>query len=304
MGQALSVDGLVDTARELTAPTETSVDDEPVIFELSPASAEQVTQQIRAMVERTWEYIAIAYQGRAYTALGYGSWDEYVDDRLGDLRLTVPRAERPHAVAALTNARMSLRAIAKVLGVGLGTIHRDLVARPTEKGSVADDVVPSEVEGRDGKQYRRRKPAVAACSICGESHPVGSDECPWDLFAQGLGPRPDRKERQQAEGIPSASDVPSDEVPGEGSIESSVVGTVAEAVTRAVCMVDELDGLPQLIEEIELAGRPRGTIGFESELAARVRELIELLRVQAGAIAELADRLERCGEAEAKVSRS
>ena len=93
--------------------------------------------------------------------------------------------------------------------------------------------------------------------------------------------------------IPSVSDVPSDEVPGEGPVESPVVETIAEAVTRAVCMVDELDGLPELIEEIELAGRPRGSIKFETELAARVRELIELLRVQAGAIAGLADRLER-----------
>ena len=285
------------------------VDEDSAVFELSPASAEQVTQQIRTMVERTWEYIAIAYQGRAYAALGYRSWDEYVDDRLGDLRLTVPREERPHAVAALTNARMSLRAIAKVLGVGLGTIHRDLSAGIGEKGSGADDVFPNEVEGRDGKHYRRRKPVSAACSICGESHPAGSDECPWDLFAQGLGPRPtpavggdvssstgSRSESEELEeevSFPSVSDVPSDEVPGEGSVESPVVETIAEAVTRAVCMVDELDGLPELIEEIELAGRPRGSIKFETELAARVRELIELLRVQAGAIAGLADRLER-----------
>ena len=190
MGDSLSVEGHVDAASEPTAPTEMSVDEDSAVFELSPASAEQVTQQIRTMVERTWEYIAIAYQGRAYAALGYRSWDEYVDDRLGDLRLTVPRQERPHAVAALTNSRMSLRAIAKVLGVGLGTIHRDLSAGIGEKGSGADDVVPNEVEGRDGKHYRRRKPVSAACSICGESHPAGCDECPWDLFAQGLGPRP------------------------------------------------------------------------------------------------------------------
>ena len=208
------------------------VDEDSAVFELSPASAEQVTQQIRTMVERTWEYIAIAYQGRAYAALGYRSWDEYVDDRLGDLRLTVPRQERPHAVAALTNSRMSLRAIAKVLGVGLGTIHRDLSAGIGEKGSGADDVVPNEVEGRDGKHYRRRKPVSAACSICGESHPAGCDECPWDLFAQGLGPRPtpavegdvssstgsrsESEELQEEVSIPSVSDVPSDEIHGGG----------------------------------------------------------------------------------------
>lgn len=40
---------------------------------LSPASAEQVTIQIRSMLERAWEFIAIAYQGRAFLALG---WDQ------------------------------------------------------------------------------------------------------------------------------------------------------------------------------------------------------------------------------------
>ena len=91
MGDSLSVEGHVDAASEPASPTEMNVDEDSAVFELSPASAEQVTQQIRTMVERTWEYIAIAYQGRAYAALGYRSWDEYVDDRLGDLRLTVPR---------------------------------------------------------------------------------------------------------------------------------------------------------------------------------------------------------------------
>src|SRR5690349_11038446 len=93
------------------------VDADAGFFEMSPAGAEQVTLQIRSMMERTWEYIAIAYQGRAHIALGYATWDQYVDDRLSDLRLTVPREQRGAVVQSLSRAQMSLRAIAKVLGV-------------------------------------------------------------------------------------------------------------------------------------------------------------------------------------------
>jgi len=42
-------------------------------FSMSPASAEQVTVQIRNVLDRAWEYIALAYKGRAFIALGYSS---------------------------------------------------------------------------------------------------------------------------------------------------------------------------------------------------------------------------------------
>ncbi len=103
---------------------------------MSPAGAEQVTLQIRSMMERAWEHIAIAYQGRAHIALGYATWDEYVDDRLSDLWLTVPREQRGAVVRSLSKAQMSLRAIAKVLGVDVATVHRALGARDPEE---ADD---------------------------------------------------------------------------------------------------------------------------------------------------------------------
>ena len=69
----------------------------------------------------------------AHLALGYANWDEYVDDRLGDLRLTVPREHRGAAVQSLSRAQMSLRAIAKVLGVSVATAYRDLAGETTQK---------------------------------------------------------------------------------------------------------------------------------------------------------------------------
>jgi hypothetical protein len=71
-----------------------------------------------------------------------------------------------------------------------------------------------------------------------------------------------------------------------------------EAVTRAVCRVDELRVLPQLVDEIEVAGLSKRGVGTEAGLVDGVRELIEHLRAQTDVIGGLVHRLERVtGEA-------
>ena len=110
-------------------------------WSMSPASAEQVTVQIRTVLDRAWEFIALAYKGRAFIALGYPNWDAYVDARFGDLRIAVPREHRTQVVAELAGVRMSCRAIAKVLGVGVATVHRELTrSSPSDaSGTTATD---------------------------------------------------------------------------------------------------------------------------------------------------------------------
>lgn len=284
------------------------VDADAGFFNMSPAGAAQVILQIRSMMERAWEYIAIAYQGRAHIALGYESWDEYVDDRLGDLRLTVPREQRGAVVQSLSKAQMSLRAIAKVLGVDPATVHRALGAGdPTDSG-VGGEGETAPAWGRDGKCYpRRRRPAVAACSICGEVHDAGTVECPWDLFAQGLGPRPDRQDHRL--GVPGHQRQHAEAAEGNGragpadgvdmaarsepaNADELTALTSVDSVTRVVCLVEELASLPRLVDEIEIAGVPAGETGLVDGL----RELIEHLRFQAEAIVVLADRLEAIAE--------
>jgi len=50
-------------------------------------------------------------------------------------------------------------------------------------------------------------------------------------------------------------------VPQQPISEVDPAPTIADSVTRAVCPVDELDALPQLVDEIEVVGvcalRPR-----------------------------------------------
>ena len=124
-------------------------------FSMSPASAEQVTVQIRTVLDRAWEFIALAYKGRAFLALGYASWDEYVDARFGDLRLAVPREHRTQVVATLAGARMSVRAIAKLLGVGVATVHRELVRSAGVPTGTPEPPNAVSTLGRDGKTYPR-----------------------------------------------------------------------------------------------------------------------------------------------------
>lgn len=274
-------------------------DDDAEIGELSSAGAEQVTMQIRTMVERAWEYIAIAYQGRAYLALGYRTWDEYVDDRLGDLRLTVPREERAEAVATMSNARMSVRAIAKVLGVGIGTVHRGLAGKSAAPD--ADD--GSTIQGRDGKTYRRRVKSVPVqeCSICGDLHPESPDECPWDLFAQGIGPWP-------GTGLHAVDDPagPSAPTPAREHYEApcdieipavAAPAAVEAAVVRALCILDELDDLTQLVDDIESVSGAATLKPDAPALIASATELAERVRLQINALARVRDRLERFTEA-------
>ena len=288
MASLRSIEGLAGTETE-DGPDLDSV----AFFEMSSASAEQVTLQIRTMIERAWEYIAIAYQGRAHLALGYGSWDEYVDDRLGDLRLTVPREQRGAVVQSLSNAHMSLRAIAKVLGVSVATAYRDASAGTTEQDHEETDL--STVQGRDGHQYRKRRRTMPPCTICGELHEEPPDECPWDLFAQGRGPRPGRTAPR------SGADIYISGSPDGREVQMSVnaaAGTtsperIVDSVTRAVCIVDELGVLPELVGELEVAVGSTDVIRSATGLATSIRELIDHLKLQSDAMAELIRRLER-----------
>jgi len=194
---------------------------------------------------------------------------------------------------------MSLRAIAKVLGVDPATVHRALGKDPAE---TVDADEPAPIRGRDGKSYRRRRrrQVANACSICGERHDESPDQCPWDLFAQGGGRGPfgrvpdlkvraatgmartswSRSRRGRRKAWPPARIRP--------GVDAFPVVTIVDSVTRAVCLVDELATLPQLVDEIEVAGATAG-----AGLVNVIRELIEHLRAQAATMVALVGRLER-----------
>lgn len=77
-----------------------------------------------------------AHASRAWADLGYGSWNAYIAGEYGKQRFRMPAHQRKTAVAAMSSAGMSLRAIGVALGVDHTTAHLDLVGltRPTSEG--------------------------------------------------------------------------------------------------------------------------------------------------------------------------
>ncbi len=284
------------------------------LFAMSAASAEQVTGQIRTLLDRGWEYVALAYQGQAFLALGYPDWDAYVDARFGDLRITVPREHRHHAVAALSGASMSIRAIAKLLGVGVGTIHREITGTADVSDGIPDsEIPPPSTLGRDGKHYPRRRPPITAlCRTCGEAHAGDPSQCPWELYAQGTGPQPSApppggseapairarggsgpspQSRTTARTVTNKkpSEPPNQAAPARTGGTSSLLDTIE----RAACLLDQMPGFEQLDAKLDTAVDAETPERDRKELTGRIRELERALRDQVAVFASL---LERLGE--------
>jgi hypothetical protein len=96
---------------------------------LTKAQARKLTETIKGAVSIVWDLIAKAYTERAWSALGYSSWDAYCDAEFGTSRLRLPREERAEVVASLRESGLSIRAIASATGHGVATIKRELDSR-------------------------------------------------------------------------------------------------------------------------------------------------------------------------------
>ncbi|MFF0009621.1 hypothetical protein ACFYQT_40205 [Streptomyces tibetensis] len=116
--------------------------------------ARTLTDRIKVALEGTWLLIQEAYTSRAWAALGYRTWDAYVDAEFRTARLALPKEERAETIQSLRSAGMSTRAIASATGVGVGTVHRDLATVPN--GTPAGQ----SVMGVDGRVYSESREAV------------------------------------------------------------------------------------------------------------------------------------------------
>lgn len=181
-------DGAPEATDNHTAPTLSAT-----IVTMSKPEARRLTDCIKNAIAAAWDLIAQAYNERAWTALGYTSWDDYCTNEFGSSRLRLPREERAEVVGSLRESGLSLRAIEAATGFSRPTIIKDIAAAevvkslpPDPPGGVTettpgqtdrvaaalaaarakqDDVDPVEpimakITGTDGKSYP--KPAVAA----------------------------------------------------------------------------------------------------------------------------------------------
>ena len=121
-------------------------------IEISPASARELTDRIKVGVDAVWDMIKRAYTSRAWSVLGYSSWDDYCTREFGTSRIRLPREERQEVVASMREIGMSTRAIASATGVSKNTITADSQREVSQIGTPA----PAPVTGMDGKTYAPR----------------------------------------------------------------------------------------------------------------------------------------------------
>lgn len=130
------------------------------VLDLDADAARELTDQIKGRVAELLPLIVEAYQRRAWTALGYASWEDYCDTELRGLRLPVERRE---AVRELRSAGMSTRAIGSAVGTSEATVRRDLSTASN------DAVEPERVLSRDGRERPAVRPSSPLVEAVAES---------------------------------------------------------------------------------------------------------------------------------------
>lgn len=111
--------------------------------DMNQAEARDAVDAVRRDVDSLIERLNELWCGRAWIALGYGSWSELCVTEFPNRQL--PRADRAEAVGELRAAGMSTRAIGDALGVSNGTVHGDLAG--------VQNRTPHSIIGNDGKSY-------------------------------------------------------------------------------------------------------------------------------------------------------
>lgn len=167
-------------SNEVQEPIEAEIIvEEDELSVLSAEVARNLTNEIRRALEFTWDLVIQAYQGRAWLALGYKTWNDYCVKEFGNQHIAIPREDRDEVIGSLRSAGLSVRAISDATGLGRGTVGRSITANTqAEQSSVPDGTVesrgsgvpngtpadrendapaekPRKVQGVDGKMYDR-----------------------------------------------------------------------------------------------------------------------------------------------------
>lgn len=131
---------------------------------LTYAEAEALTEEIRTAAadtaDRMEDLVALvsrARDGHADQVLGHPSWTAYLAKVAGTVH--AGQANRKAIARYLNDQGLSIRAIAPIIGVSVGTAHGVLAGvqnrTPDEDGPPADPPPPT--IGLDGKTYPKRK---------------------------------------------------------------------------------------------------------------------------------------------------
>ena len=136
-----------------------------IIEPMPSAEARQLTTEAQTEFgatadhyERGWAAIEKVLRRNGFLALGYRSQGDYLGTEFAHYldRLNVP--QRRLAARQLTDAGLSTRAIAPIIGVSEATVRRDMA---TASHDAVEPARPP-IVGVNGKTYQRPTPRVAA----------------------------------------------------------------------------------------------------------------------------------------------
>ena len=164
-----------------------------LVSQFSPDEAQELTNELRADYGSLQVKISTAWRGRIWLALGYESWQDYLDEEFRDVSLRPPKELQEQVIAELRAAGMSTRGIASATDLSQPTVVRRL-NEPGDSNESPEKDEP--VIGLDGKQYERERPPkpTSAPTPVGESivdaEVIEDDESDdYDLvFGSGMEP--------------------------------------------------------------------------------------------------------------------
>lgn len=143
---------------------------------LSAEYARDITDKIRAGLEGVFQLIKAAYSGHAWSALGYASWDAYIQSEFGHLYLRPPREERGEVIGSLRDAGLSIRAIATATQLGRTTVQREIDSAGVPSGTPAKREESPAVSSSSGNRSTNTNCAESGSRVLGQDgkHYLGS----------------------------------------------------------------------------------------------------------------------------------
>lgn len=219
--------------------------------------AKRITRQaakVNSEAGHLVELIADALKGKAWVALGYGSWGDLVDAQGWEF---TPRTSTDRAALAqvFRESGMSYRAIGKLVGSNDRTVRRDLAG--------AANAAPAEVTGTDGKTYPALQPvADLADDLAGDELHDGEAEAIADTIGDAT---PEQVGAALDEAIESRDPAPITKPDLGGGVSHP-----ARYSTNLIpIFADILDGYDHVLDPFAGTGRihdlPMNTVGIEIE---------------------------------------
>jgi|SRR5690625_99057 len=244
------------------------------VFLMQSTEARSLTDKIRAGLEGIYQLIIEAYRGKAWTALGYGTWDEYIHREFGNQPLRPPLENREEVVQSLRSSGMSTRAIASATELSPRTVRRSLTPSP---GAFAppESTSPSTITGQDGKEYSSSKPSHSPST---KSEDVGVLNDVLDAPAESAGViLLDPQERQQQKNDRTEK------------ILFKFHGSESAALEQTMFLAEKIAGLVSPVTaEIDVSKTAYGDVA--KDIAAAIRQFAYVAKTLAGARTEFANK--------------